>query len=83
MKAGSILHSRAIGFLASLGVKDAWVHTVPQVALLVTGNELVAPGRKLNPGQIYNSNQWMLETALKESGIQAQLCFDRSRPPPP
>jgi molybdopterin molybdotransferase len=70
---GFHLHSRAIGFLASLGIKDAWVFPAPRVALLVTGNELVSPGKKLKPGQIYNSNQWMLETALKESGIQPLL----------
>jgi len=70
LKAGSVLHSRAIGFLASLGVKEAWVSAVPRVALLVTGNELVSPGKKLKPGQIYNSNQWMLETVLRETGVQ-------------
>ncbi len=73
LKAGSILHSRAIGFLASLGVSKVWVRSVPQVALIITGNELVTPGKKLKPGQIYNSNQWMLETALRESGIQPHL----------
>jgi molybdopterin molybdotransferase len=70
LRAGSMLHSRAIGFLASLGIQEAWVRPIPRVALLVTGNELVTPGKKLKPGQIYNSNQWMLETALQESGIQ-------------
>jgi molybdopterin molybdotransferase len=70
LRAGSILHSRAIGFLASLGVSNVWVRSIPRVALIVTGNELVTPGKKLKPGQIYNSNQWMLETALRESGIQ-------------
>lgn len=69
LKEGSQLHSRAIGFLASLGIEKAWVTPAPRVALLVTGNELAAPGRKLQPGQIYNSNQWMLETALREQGL--------------
>ncbi len=69
LKAGSLLHSRAIGFLASLGIEKAWVIPAPRVALLVTGNELVRPGRKLKPGQIHNSNQWMLETALREQGL--------------
>ena len=73
MKAGTFLHSRSIGFLASLGVDKVQVHPRPKVALVVTGNELVNPGKKPKPGQIYNSNQWMLETALKEWGISPVL----------
>ncbi len=68
LKAGSILHSRAIGFLSSLGAEGVWVYPSPRVALLVTGNELALPGKKLKPGQIYNSNQWMLEAALGNPG---------------
>lgn len=70
LKKMAFLHSRAIGFLASLGVDKVQVHPQPKVALVVTGNELAAPGRKLKPGQIYNSNQWMLETALLEQGLK-------------
>ena len=73
LKAGARLHSRAIGFLASLGVAEVRVHPAPRVALLVTGNELVTPGQKPRPGQIYDSNQWMLETALEESGVPPTL----------
>lgn len=73
LKSGARLHSRAIGFLASLGVDKVQVHPQPKVALVVTGNELVKPGKKPNPGQIYNSNQWMLETALREQGLEPTL----------
>src|SRR5579871_1321599 len=73
MTAGAFLHSRAIGFLASLGLDRVPVYPEPRVALVVTGNELAKPGRKLKAGQIYNSNQWMLETALKEQGLAPSL----------
>jgi molybdopterin molybdotransferase len=46
------------------------------VALLVTGNELVTPGTKLKPGQIFNSNRWMLKAALNESGIDPIFISD-------
>ena len=73
LKKGSQLHSRAIGFLASLGVDTVQVYPRPKVGLVITGNELVKPGKKPKPGQIYNSNQWMLETALRETGVEPVL----------
>lgn len=66
---GQVLNAAAIGYAATLGVTEVSVYQNPKVAILVTGNELVAPGSDLNYGQIYESNAIMLESALKGYGI--------------
>ena len=42
----------------------------PRVALLVTGDELVAPGVPLQPGQIYSSNGFALAAQVERAGAQ-------------
>ena len=48
----TVLNPAAIGFLATLGITEVSVFTLPKVSILITGNELVAPGEKLDEGQI-------------------------------
>ncbi len=63
---GSPLNAAALGWLASLGIREVTVHAKPTVGILVTGSELVAPGRPLEPGQIYESNSPALTASLRE-----------------
>jgi molybdopterin molybdotransferase len=58
-----------MGLLASLGRTVVTVQRLPGVALLTTGNEVVAANAPVNSVQIRNSNRWMLEAALKKMGI--------------
>jgi molybdopterin molybdotransferase len=44
------------------------VRRKPRVLVLSTGSELVAPGRPLLPGQIYESNSLLLAAAVEEAG---------------
>jgi molybdopterin molybdotransferase len=66
---GSSLTPAAVGFLAGVGVTDVLVHPVPSVSIIVTGNELQAPGQPLLYGQVYESNSFMLQAALKRIDI--------------
>jgi molybdopterin molybdotransferase len=66
---GTRLTPGAIGFLASLGVTHVEVFRQPNIGILVTGDELVPPGKALNHGQIYESNGITLQAALAEGGI--------------
>ena len=70
LKEGTVLTPAAIGFLASLGVTEVKVYSKPSVSVIVTGNELQKPGCSLNPGQVYESNSIMLQTALAQLGIE-------------
>lgn len=68
--ANTLITPAAIGFLACLGITEITVYKKPKVAILVTGNELVKPGKKLPKGKIYESNSIMLEAALQTIGIK-------------
>ena len=67
---GDKLNPAAIGFLATLGITEVSVYPKPKISIVVTGNELVAPGTPLAFGQIYESNAIMLETALAKKGFK-------------
>lgn len=66
-----LLNEASIGFLASIGVKLANVYAMPTVAIISTGDELVAMGEELKPGQVYDSNSLMLKAALKVKGFDS------------
>ena len=65
---GTTLHAGDIGLLAAAGVERVMVHPQPKVAILSTGNELVNLGDPLQPGQIVNSNLYLLQARLRELG---------------
>ncbi len=66
---GTVINPAAIGFLASLGIQKVEVYKKPSVSLVITGNELQAPGEPLQHGKIYESNAVMLKKALNQAGI--------------
>ncbi|MHB9132455.1 MAG: molybdopterin molybdotransferase MoeA [Armatimonadota bacterium] len=73
LPAGMRITPAVIGVLATCGYAQFPVYRKPRVALIVTGNELVDPGQPLGPGQIYDSNSYMLVDALREMGIHEPL----------
>ena len=61
-----------IGALAAAGVADVVCARRPRAVVLATGNELRAPGEPLEPGQIYESNSFLLLAALAGAGAAAE-----------
>jgi len=70
LEAGRRLQPQDLGLLASLGIGQVRVYKPLVVAILNTGDEVVAPGQTLAPGQLYDSNSFMLAAALQALGMQ-------------
>ena len=62
-----------LAVLASLGIGEVEVRRRPVVAILSTGDELVAPGEPLRPGQIHDANGPSLAAAVIEAGGEPLL----------
>ena len=58
-----------IGFLSAIGIAEVAVFSPPSVAIVVTGDELQAPGQALLHGQVYEASSSMLQAALHQMGI--------------
>ena len=65
---GDTMTPTRIGLLASQGIPEVPIHSRPLVEIVTTGDELVEPGAPLLPGEIYNSNAPMLQTAVARAG---------------
>ncbi len=66
LKSGKKLGIADIGTLAALGNTEVPVFSRPLVGIISTGDELVAPGESLKPGQIRDVNSAMLMAAVED-----------------
>lgn len=70
LRRGQKLTSREIGVLAAMGISQIDVLQKPRVAVISTGNEIVAPGDELPVGSVYDSNAAILSAAIDELGCE-------------
>ncbi|MFX0575216.1 gephyrin-like molybdotransferase Glp [Nocardia nepalensis] len=68
-RAGTTVAPRHIAALAAVGLPTVPVFQPIRAAVITTGDELVAAGTPLRPGQIYNSNGIALAAALTANGV--------------
>jgi molybdopterin molybdotransferase len=71
---GEKLSPALIGLIASAGLDSAPVHKVPKVAVIASGDEVVAPGKPLTEGKLYASNlveicSWLTFFGLPYSAV--------------
>jgi putative molybdopterin biosynthesis protein len=68
LRRGRLLTSREIAMLAAVGRDRLEVWRRPRVAVLSTGDEIVAPGAAARPGAVYDSNAAAIAAAVEELG---------------
>ena len=68
LRRGQLLTSRDTGVLAAIGVAAVDVWRKPIVAILSTGDEIIAPGEAMQPAKVYDSNAQVLADAVRELG---------------
>jgi molybdopterin molybdotransferase len=76
---GERVRSVTLALLVSQGVVDLEVGGEVRASIISTGDELVAAGKPLQPGQIYDSNSMLLESLVQRCGAVAesvQHCAD-------
>jgi len=67
------IEARALGVLASVGCDPVAVYSQPKVAIVSTGNELVAIRATPSATQIRNSNATVLAALVASQGCAAQI----------
>jgi putative molybdopterin biosynthesis protein len=68
LRRGQVLTSRDTGVLAAIGVAAVEVWRKPVVAIVSTGDEIIAPGEPMQPAKVYDSNAQALADAVRELG---------------
>jgi len=68
VRVGEFLTPAKVGAIAAVGEKRIDVYAKPQVAILTTGDEVIPPGRKIRPGQVYDINAHTMASVVREAG---------------
>ena len=74
LRKGSRIGPQQIAVFASFGQVRPLVARRPRVAVIATGDELVAPAERPGPSQIRNSNSPQLAAQLRSMGVIARDC---------
>lgn len=72
LRRGRLLTSRDTGVLAAIGLAQVDVWRKPVVAIFSTGDEIIAPGERMEPSKVYDSNAQVLADAVQELGGEAR-----------
>lgn len=70
IRAGTEIGAGEVALMASLGCSPVRVHPPPKVAIVVTGDELVAPEDDPGPGRIRDSNSIALRALVRDASAE-------------
>ena len=70
LPAGRLLRAEDLGLMAMIGLAQVTVYRRPRVALFSSGDELKAVEAELQPGQIHDSNSYVLGALLESAGAE-------------
>ena len=68
LRQGALLTARETGTLAAIGTACVRVVRKPRVAIVSTGDEIVAPGEPLRPAAIFDANSTLIADAVTRAG---------------
>ena len=71
VRQGTVLDAAKIGVMATQGMKKMEVYARPTVAIIPSGEEIVAAGKKLRPGQLYDVNTHTVTAVVNANGGEA------------
>ena len=77
---GQILTAGHAGLLAAAGLESILVHRLPKVAIVATGDEIIAPGEPFRSGAIFASNLVTLSAFLRFYKIEVVTRIIKDRP---
>ncbi len=70
LEKGVVLDPAKVGVLAALGITKVEVLRKPVVGIAPTGNEVVPPGKNLQPGRLYDVNTLSLSAVVTLNGAE-------------
>lgn len=70
IRVGTLLRPAEVSLLTAFSRLQLKVYRRPRVAILSTGDELVAPGQDAGAGQLIDSNSYGLAAAVREVGAE-------------
>jgi len=73
VRAGEVLTPAKVGAIAAIGMDRVPVYSRPRVAILTTGDEVVPPGARIRPGQVYDINAHTMASVVRENGGEPAL----------
>lgn len=68
LRAGARIRATQIGLAASIGLDHLPTRPHPRVVVLSAGPDLVEPGKSLTGSEEFETNSWLLTTAVRETG---------------
>lgn len=74
LEAGRRLRPQDLGLLAAAGVTRVRVRRPARVAIISTGEEVVAPERTPGPGQVRDVNSYTLAGMVRQAGAEPVTC---------
>jgi molybdopterin molybdotransferase len=80
VRRGQRLTPGMVGMLAAAGHSDVPVISSPTVAVIATGDEVVAPGQALAEGKLYASNMTTLAAWCRRYRLQTRMAVVRDDP---
>lgn len=72
---GEQLTAARLASLSMAGVAELNVFKKPKIAVLVTGNEVTAPGKPLQPGQVYDANGVSCKNFLSQADYEVSVNY--------